>query len=99
MIRIKMRAMIRSAGAVICICALVYLMAGYEIRLNTGVSEWKTQLLLWRLALYTAAAFFWFRRVRPHLRQRCPERRIRRTEYLMLSLVIPGELTGVMRGQ
>lgn len=98
MIKIKMRAMIRAAGTVIGICALVYLMAGYEIRLNTGVSEWKIQLLLWRLTLYAATAIFWFLRVRPHLHQRCPDRRIIRTECLMVSLVILGEFTGVIRG-
>ena len=99
MIRIKMRAMIRAAGTVIGICALVYLMAGYESALNSGIAEFTIPLLLWRMMLYAVAGAFWLYRIRPHLRQRCPDRRIIRTEYLMLSLVMLGELTGVMRGQ
>ena len=98
MIRIKMRPVVSAAATIIGISALVYLMAGYESALNSGIAEFTIPLLLWRMMLYAVAGAFWLYRIRPHLRQRCPERRIRRTECLMLSLVILGELTGVMRG-
>lgn len=79
------------------ITALVCLMAGYETRLNPGLTVFSLPLLLWRLALYAITAFFWLRRVRPHLQQRCPEHRIRRTEYLMVSLAVLSEITALLR--
>lgn len=98
MIRIKMRAMINAAGAITGISVLVYLISGYGSALNSGIAEFTIPLLLWRMMLYAVAGTFWLYRIRPHLRQRCPDRRIRRTECLMVSLVILGEITGVMRG-
>ena len=99
MIRINIRPVVSIAATIIGISALVYLMVGYESALNSGIAEFTIPLLLWRMMLYAVAGAFWLYRIRPHLRQRCPDRRIIRTEYLMLSLVMLGELTGVMRGQ
>lgn len=97
MSKINMLQLIRAAVTVSGVSMLIYLTAGYESALNHEITAFSLPLLLWRVMLYSAAGVFWCYRLRPHLRLACPARRIRRTECLMICLVISGELSGLLR--
>ncbi|MEM8206039.1 hypothetical protein Q4R65_00830 [Morganella morganii] len=96
MSKITMLQLIRVAATVTGACSLIYLTAGYESALNHEITAFSLPLLLWRVMLYSAAGVFWCYRLRPRLRLSCPARRIRRTECLMICLVISGELSGLL---
>lgn len=97
MSKITILQLIRVAVTVSGVSTLTYLTAGYESALNHEITAFSLPLLLWRVMLYSAAGIFWCYRLRPRLRLSCPARRIRRTECLMICLVISGELSGLLR--
>lgn len=97
MSKITILQLIRVAATVTGACSLIYLTAGYESALNHEITAFSLPLLFWRVMLYSAAGIFWCYRLRPRLRLACPARRIRRTECLMICLVISGELSGLLR--
>ncbi|WLV39274.1 hypothetical protein [Morganella morganii] len=97
MSKINMLQLIRVAATVTGACSLIYLTAGYESALNHEITLFSLPLLFWRVMLYSAAGIFWCYRLRSRLWLSCPARRIRRTECLMICLVISGELSGLLR--
>ncbi|MBT0332756.1 hypothetical protein ISO66_05265 [Morganella morganii subsp. morganii] len=97
MSKITILQLIRVAATVTGASSLIYLTAGYESALNHEITAFSLPLLFWRVMLYSAAGIFWCYRLRPRLRLACPARRIRRTECLMICLVISGELSGLLR--
>lgn len=97
MSKITILQLIRVAATVSGVSTLIYLTAGYESALNHEIMAFSLPLLFWRVMLYSVAGIFWCYRLRPRLRLFCPARRIRRTECLMICLVISGELSGLLR--
>lgn len=97
MSKITILQLIRVAVTVSGVSTLIYLTAGYESARNHEITAFSLPLLFWRVMLYSAAGIFWCYRLRPRLRLACPARRIRRTECLMICLVISGELSGLLR--
>ncbi|EAA4447544.1 hypothetical protein DPE66_16210 [Salmonella enterica subsp. enterica] len=90
-------------GGLSCLAAILALggfsfillhFVGSEAELRAWLLQIKTPLLIWRLALYTAIAFFWLHRVRGYLLRHCTRRfQVYRLEIMTVCLFVMIEIT------